>query len=124
MARAMLIDPPKLCQTCGAPFNRGRLTTGRLEDRGSFLKRRFCGKKCQAEAQVKPGATHKQTMMSRARKHKKAFCENCAAKTRLHIHHVDHQIANNSPENLATLCVLCHNRLHAGLTELRRPETP
>jgi hypothetical protein len=88
------------------------------------LRRKYCGLKCQAAAQVKPGATHKQTMMSRARKHKSESCESCGAVSRLHIHHCDHNIQNNSPENLATLCVLCHNRLHAGLIALKPSETP
>ena len=41
-------------------------------------------------------------------------CELCG-KTRgkLHVHHLDENPTNNSPENLQTLCVSCHRLLHS-----------
>jgi hypothetical protein len=102
------------CKQCGRVLLRKRFTTGRLEDWGVFQQRQFCGKECQRIAQIKPDSTAKQTMMSRARKFKKNYCERCGVSTRLHIHHRDKDITNNAPKNLMTLCVKCHNQLHAG----------
>lgn len=122
--RAAIAGPEKSCLHCKQPFGRNRFSTGRLEDRGVFSRRKFCGKECQALAQMKPEATHKQTMMSRARKHKLSACQVCSATDRLHVHHVDKNLLNNAPANLMTLCVLCHNRVHAGLIALKPSETP
>lgn len=110
-------DPVRHCGQCGKTLSRKRFSTGRLEDRGRFLHRQFCGTECQRLAQINPEATHVQTLRSRAQKHRKPACENCGDRERLHVHHRDKDIANNDPSNLQTLCVLCHNRLHAGLLE-------
>lgn len=105
-------DPERSCQWCGEALTRERFSTGRLEDRGRFLKRMFCDTVCQAAAQVDPVTTNKQTMLSRSAKHRKAACERCGATERLHVHHRDRDRTNNDPTNLETLCVLCHNRHH------------
>lgn len=80
-----------------------------------FLRRKYCDQECQRRAQIRPNATHKQTLMSRAQKHRKRVCARCGATRKLHVHHRDRDIANNAPANLLTLCASCHNRLHAGL---------
>ena len=36
----------------------------------------------------------------------------------LEIHHKDKDCTNNSIENLAILCVICHRKLHKNLTKL------
>jgi len=42
-------------------------------------------------------------------------CANCRAEgVRLEVHHVDHDAANNLPQNLVVLCKSCHAR--AGLS--------
>ena len=122
--RAQKADPLRHCGWCAEALSRKRFTSGRLEDRNRFLKRMYCDSECQRQAQVKPDATHKQTMMSRARKHKKSQCRVCLATSRLHIHHLDHNVRNNELSNLMTLCVTCHNRHHSGLLELPPSETP
>lgn len=111
-------DPEKYCVQCGDMLARKRFSSGALEDMGRFKKRLYCNTECQRRAQVKDDATAKQTMMSRARKFKTTSCAVCAETTRLHIHHIDHDFRNNDPANLMTLCVLCHNRVHAGLITL------
>jgi hypothetical protein len=105
-------DPFRQCEWCAATLTRKRFSTGRLEDRGRFLARKFCDKDCQCAAQVDPETANRQTMYSRARKHRSDTCERCGATDRLHIHHKDEDITNNASENLETLCVLCHNRHH------------
>jgi hypothetical protein len=106
------IDPIKHCLVCGAILLRKRFSSGVLEDRGRFLIRMTCGKKCQALMQVKTNSKHKQTMLSRARKFKKNYCEECGMIGKLHIHHMDKNILNNNQENLKTLCRKCHDALH------------
>lgn len=44
-------------------------------------------------------------------------CTVCGGEQNLHIHHIDHDPTNDDPENLITLCGICHARVH---TELRR----
>ena len=39
-------------------------------------------------------------------------CEMCGATESLNTHHVDENLANNSPENIQTLCSACHTRHH------------
>jgi hypothetical protein len=100
-------DPEKFCENCGALVTRKRFN-GRLEDRGVFLRRRFCGRSCgNSKAEVTKGAHH-----WRARRHRTPACEDCATTSDLHVHHVDRNHANNDPANLRTLCSSCHLRLH------------
>ncbi|MDD2473216.1 MULTISPECIES: HNH endonuclease [unclassified Methanoculleus] len=44
-------------------------------------------------------------------------CAVCGATADLHVHHIDLDPTNDDPENLLTLCGICHARVH---TELRR----
>ena len=101
-------DPAKSCETCGVPMERRRYGD-RMEDRGAFLRRRFCSLSCantKAEVQVD---THRW----RARKlHQRTACQECQATANLHVHHIDRNPANNSPDNLTTLCASCHLKLH------------
>lgn len=111
--RAIKTDPIRMCAWCGAELKRKRFSTGRLEDRGRFLKRQYCDTECQRLAQIDPAASNRQTMYSRSAKYRKTSCERCGATERLHVHHIDKDITNNVPANLLTLCAACHNRLHA-----------
>lgn len=101
-------DPTKICPVCGVTFERKRFN-GRLEDRTRFLARVTCSQSCgNVKAQVQAD-----TYRWRARKLKKRDrCEECPATTKLHIHHKDKDVTNNSPENLAVLCASCHMKLH------------
>ena len=42
----------------------------------------------------------------------RTICADCGTRDRLHAHHRDRNVANNSPENLVVLCASCHLRLH------------
>lgn len=101
-------DPAKDCLTCGKPVTRKRFASGRLEDRGVFLRRMHCSLSCaNTRTEVSKGALH-----WRARKHTKPACETCRTTTALHVHHSDRNPANNHPSNLVTLCASCHLKLH------------
>jgi hypothetical protein len=57
----------------------------------------------------------------RARKLRGPNCEACGTKRRLHAHHVDGNQANNTSENIQTLCNNCHNFWHAALERAGLP---
>jgi hypothetical protein len=99
----------KSCQRCEIAMGRRRYN-GRLEDLGVFKRRKYCSLKC-ANSKVRP--EHWETYHWRARKHRLLYCEACGFTEKLHAHHVDGQPKNNSKSNIQTLCVFCHNFLHA-----------
>lgn len=110
--QAYIKEAPLLkCQHCGAQMERQRLSSGRLMDLGSFMKRKFCSKACQSASFVKATVTTGQHR-HRARKTKQACCEQCSSQQTLQVHHKDKNPANNAPTNLQTLCASCHNTLH------------
>jgi hypothetical protein len=47
-----------------------------------------------------------------ARKLRGDCCENCGTTDNLNAHHKDEDLANNSPENIQTLCGSCHTKHH------------
>src|SRR5262245_34203891 len=136
-------EQSKFCETCGVTMYRKRFN-GTLEDLTAFLKRRFCSLSC--------ANTRKQVSRAglrwRAEQMRSQSCEVCGAKLNRHAHHCDGNIANNSPENIQTLCGTCHAKHHhstrrrgmmiagrmescewlmgypAGWTDLRDSETP
>lgn len=116
MGRIKKLDPIKSCETCGIALLR-QTFNGRLEDRSAFLRRRFCSLTC---ANSKKGPLTKHGYSWRARKHLKAACEACGTIKSLHAHHVDQDKANNSPENIETLCKHCHDFWHATARRLGR----
>lgn len=101
-------DPERSCETCGTPLFRKRFASGRLEDRGVFLRRKYCSLSCASTKETVVKDTHHW----RARKHRKPICEECEATEGLHVHHLDRDTANNDPSNLATLCASCHLKRH------------
>jgi hypothetical protein len=101
-------DPQKDCRVCGTPLVRKRFASGRLEDRSVFLRRECCSQSC---ANSKESVT-KDALHWRARKHRKDACESCGTGSKLHVHHIDRNPANNNPANLRTLCASCHLKLH------------
>jgi len=112
-------DPVKFCAQCQARMTRKRFN-GTLEDRGVFLRRRFCDLMCMALGYVKPMPC-KSALCKRAEKFRGRSCEACGATTKLHAHHIDGNRLNSSPVNIQTLCASCHGSHHhrvrrAGLT--------
>jgi len=102
-------EPEKFCMRCGMVFQRTTFN-GRLEDLGVFKRRKYCSLRC-SSTRDRPG--HWETYHWRARKHRKSSCEACGSTDQLHAHHVDGEPQNNEPSNIQTLCVYCHNFLHA-----------
>ena len=109
MPMPQTIAPTKYCQRCGSKIERKRFN-GRLEDMGAFKRRKYCSLSC---ANTKDRPAHWGTHHWRARKHRKNQCEACGSTDQLHAHHVDGKPENNEPKNIQTLCVFCHNFLHA-----------
>jgi hypothetical protein len=101
--------PEKSCACCNAPMERKRFD-GRLEDLRVFTRRKYCSLRC---ANTRDRPSHWGTYHWRARVHRKSFCEACGSTEALHAHHVDGRPENNEPANIQTLCVWCHNFLHA-----------
>ena len=103
-------DPVKFCQACGTQLVRKRFDSGRLEDRGVFLRRKHCSQSCANTRALIQADSHRW----RARKYKKRVtCEACGSRgPKLHIHHADRNPANNDPANLVTLCPSCHLKRH------------
>lgn len=106
--------PEKSCERCSCRIERKRFN-GRLEDLGVFKRRKYCSIKC-ASTRVRP--SHWETYHWRARAHRKSQCEACGSTEQLHAHHVDGKPENNDPSNIQTLCVWCHNFLHAAADRL------
>lgn len=100
-------DPVKFCANCGVQLSRKR-SNARLEDYGSFLRRRHCSRKCGNSKPVVGKSAHHW----RARTLRGDHCEECGTSDRLHVHHVDNDHTNDASENLRTLCGSCHLRLH------------
>lgn len=121
------IAPEKRCTMCGTRLQRKRYNS-QLEGFGAFSRRQFCSLSC-ANSRSKGGKSRK-AYHARARKFRKQACECCGAKLRLHVHHINEDWTNNSPENLQTLCVFCHQFWHATHRRLglkpstRMPELP
>lgn len=102
-------EPEKFCKHCGVQFRRRRFS-GRLQDLGAFKRTKFCSLRC-ASTRVRPESWS--TYHWRARRLRKSSCEGCGSTERLHAHHVDGKPQNNEDSNIQTLCVFCHNFLHA-----------
>ena len=103
-------EPRKYCSYCGLRLHRKRYN-GRLEDYGAFNRRTFCDKACMALGHD-TRAVGKQGHLYRARRHRKANCEQCGTSEKLHVHHIDNDWRNDDPANLKTLCSSCHLKHH------------
>jgi 5-methylcytosine-specific restriction endonuclease McrA len=119
MPRPRKPDPAKHCMACGTLMAR-KTINGRLEDRTVFLKRRYCDRACMATGYVSATA-QPNSKRRRVSKFRGTSCESCGATTRLHAHHIDGNVNNDSPSNIQTLCASCHVTHHhrarrAGLT--------
>jgi len=91
-----------------------------MEDLTAYMKRQFCCLSC-ANSRSKGGLSRK-AYQARARKLARPYCEACGGNDRLHAHHVNEDWTNNTPENIQTLCVWCHQFWRA--THRRRGAKP
>jgi len=110
MAMPKKADPKRTCAFCGKRLERKRIN-GRMEDRAIFLKRKYCNRLCMAQAFVKEAVTLS-TLHWRAHQLVGSSCEMCLTMKNLDVHHKDGNPANNTPENLMTLCDSCHLKWH------------
>lgn len=92
---------------CGKEIFRKRYGK-RLEDFQVFLKRKYCSLSC-ANTTSEPTVS---ALRWRAEKLRKTACEVCGASLRLHAHHINGNIQDNTPENIQTLCASCHAKHH------------
>ena len=123
MPQPRKLEPTKFCETCALPLLRKHNAAGRLEGYRDFTRRRFCSLSC-ANSRPKGGESRK-AYHYRARKMRGPTCECCGTTKRLHAHHVNEDWKNNSPANVQTLCIFCHQFWHAthrrlGLTPTHR----
>lgn len=115
-------DPEKYCAHCGQRMERRRNANGRLEDYGSFIRRKYCSLECMRKGFVKQGdeKQHWSSAHHSARKlaydviGKDKVCEVCGSTENLDVHHKDGNESNNVANNLMIVCRSCHNKLHRG----------
>jgi len=103
-------EPEKHCLACGTKLERKRYN-GRLEGWAAFARRSYCNQQCMAKGMTQDSPTLA-ALRKRAEKYRGKVCQECGATTNLGIHHVNSDPADNSPENLRTLCGTCHSRWH------------
>lgn len=110
MGRPRIDCPKKNCAFCGKELTRKNYN-GILEDRTVFMRRKYCDQICMAKAMVQERVTLA-ALRARAEKYRGKKCQLCGAMDRLQVHHLDQNPANNTPENLTTLCASCHSKWH------------
>ena len=103
-------DPERKCQHCGKSMARKHIN-GRLEDLGAFNRRHYCTRKCMGRSFVKD-VPSKSALLKRISKYRGDYCEVCGATEKIHAHHIDGSLLNDSPENIQTLCASCHITHH------------
>lgn len=120
------------CKGCGKDFESSPCRIG---------KRIYCSKECRWSEDSKKEICQKELRRERIRKyresgkvpkngmqlrkyafmHKEKECQICRFNEFdccLDIHHVDSNPNNNSLENLAVLCVMCHRKVHRNIIKL------
>ena len=88
-------EPEKYCETCGKRLTRKRYN-GTLEDFGVFCRRKYCSLTC-ANTRKEPTEAG---LRWRAEQLRKPYCEICGTQSRLHAHHINGNIAENSAPSL------------------------
>ena len=112
MGRPAIPTPGKNCKHCRVQLDR-KIINGRLEDRGVFMRRVYCGRACMASAMVKQECASPSHSRMKAHRQATKACQTCGRTGRLHVHHRDENPSNNSPSNLMTLCPSCHRLCHS-----------
>ena len=87
------------CKYCGSEY---------WVHKSREFKTKYCSLSCKAKAE-KPRYIDGRTYYQRHRKEK---CEICGSKRLLAVHHIDKNRKNSNPNNLITLCCVCHRRKH------------
>ena len=113
MGRPTMPVPEKFCEWCGNTLERRRHESGRLEDRGVFMRRKFCSLSCSVSSQHATAAPTVAASRKRAHKIAKQNCEICGSSSNPNVHHIDNNPMNNDPSNLQALCASCHGFWHA-----------
>ena len=107
--------PEKSCAFCKTPFLRKTFSDGGREPLKDFLRRKYCDRKCMADAfEAKPEAP-KTADGSRYHARKavaKGACEKCGKPNAGDVHHKDGNPMNNSLDNLQRTCRSCHMKAH------------
>ena len=106
-------DPTKSCEWCGAYFTRKRFDNGRLEDRGVFLRRKFCSLSCSTLYRHNKPSPNIEASRKRAHRAAAQSCEICGSSSNSTVHHIDENPMNNALSNLQPLCINCHSFWHA-----------
>lgn len=110
----------KYCEYCGKKLERKVFASGRLEDYGVFLRRKYCNRTCMRKAFLKIGENTEQTNSNAHTTARginelilqKNQCEECGKTGRIDVHHIDGNCRNNTPKNLMALCRSCHMKKH------------
>ena len=112
MAKTPKPDPVKFCLWCKKLLKRKRFN-GRLEDRGAFLRRKFCSLSCGTSFQHSKEPPTVAASRKRAHKIASSNCEICGTNSDPNVHHTDGNPKNNDLKNLQSLCASCHSFWHA-----------
>lgn len=113
-------DPEKHCAYCGKEMHRVRFASGRLEDIGAFMRRKYCDRECMKRAFVKIGKNNRSYSSAHTTARHIAYllegkdkkCEICGSEINVDVHHKDGDYTNNVPENIQLLCRSCHLKEH------------
>ena len=113
MPRKPKPDPEKYCTRCGVRLQRKRYN-GTLEDMTRFRARIYCCLRCANSRGIKSRCSSTQHKISQAMRGSR--CESCGKVPQrqrdLHAHHINKDWTDHRPENIKTLCVGCHLKLH------------
>lgn len=93
----------------------GRLIMAQLMEYKFPLKKERKNKK---KDYPKEFSFKRKKLLEDARNYK--WCTDCGLKELLQVHHIDHNIFNNTDENLSVLCYYCHSKYHKHM-QWRKP---
>lgn len=120
MPRSPVQIPAKSCERCGETFERKRFNSA-WEDMTRFRSRKYCSLRCANSRGIRSKSSGSQHRISL--KWRKECCESCGTRPEnlkhLHVHHINEDWMDHRPENLKTLCVGCHLKLHPA--SVRKP---
>ena len=104
-------EPERYCEACGLRLHRRRWANGELEAAKAFAVRRYCDRQCKGAAQANARLSH-WTARKLARSLMGDTCTRCGTSEGLQAHHTDGDVRHNTPDNIDTLCISCHQIWH------------